>query len=95
MRTIIIILSVFLFSCTTERKIISQKTVTLDASPSYVSGGRGTGKIVKWEWQLNGKKIGTTPVISVMVSKGNYQYQLKATDNLGNQDSAILKVNVN
>jgi hypothetical protein len=88
------LLSILLFSCTTSR-VSTQKEVTLDASQSRVIGGDGTGRIVVWEWKDlgNNRVVGITPITTVIVGSGDYVWQLKAIDNLGNKDSLIIKTN--
>jgi hypothetical protein len=88
------LLSILLFSCTTSR-VSNQKEVTLDASQSRVIGGDGTGRIVVWEWKDlgNNRVVGITPITTVIVGSGDYVWQLKAIDNLGNKDSLIIKTN--
>jgi hypothetical protein len=88
------LLSILFFGCTTSR-VSNQKEVTLDASQSRVIGGDGTGRIVVWEWKDlgNNRVVGTVPITTVVVGSGDYVWQLKAIDNLGNKDSLIIKTN--
>jgi len=88
----LMMLSILLFSCTASR-ISTQKTVTLDASQSRIIGGDGTGRIVVWEWKDLGSNrvVGTVPITTVVVGSGDYVWQVKAIDNLGNKDSALLR----
>lgn len=88
------ILLIFLFGCTTS--VSTQRIVILDASQSKVTGGDGTGRIVTWQWKdLNSDRIvANTSKATVIVDEGEYRWQLKAIDNLGNEDSAVLKATV-
>lgn len=70
-------------------------SVTLDCSPSYVSGGRGNGYFTKYEWKGDGLVYDDSPVVkAVGITRGSHQWQVIVTDNLGNKDSSIIKVDV-
>lgn len=100
MKFFIIIFIILLTGCTARKIATTTKyKVTLDASPSYVQGGDGKGYIVNWQWQqIEGSKAvienpGASKTTAI-VPKGDFSFQLKTTDNLNQNDTAILNVSI-
>jgi predicted secreted protein len=86
-----------LSACTVSRK--TPVTVILDSSASYITGGNGKGYFVAWDWkQIEGEKaIIDNPRVAITktyVSSGYYGWQMKITDNLGQQkiDTIYLEI---
>ena len=97
MRYVVLIL---LFGCVSRRVATTQTTVLLDGTRSYITGGNGKGYFAKWEWkQIKGTNgfIGNAylPATQTTVQgSGVFAWQLKVTDNLGNQDSAVYSITI-
>lgn len=86
-----------LMSCTASRKSISVKVVTLDCTPSYVTGhGFFTG--YKWVQTEGNKSVIDSPYSPVakatVTGSGIFAWRVKLTDNLNQSDTATLKISV-
>lgn len=101
------LLSILLFLGIVFTANAQSATVTLDASGSGVSGGRGTGKIVSSKWVLEAGapasvtyvdatgKAGTDAALktyAVISKAGTYNFDLTITDDLGNSVSGTMQV---
>lgn len=90
-----------LAACTSSKINTSQKIVTLDASPSYITGGDGTGYFTKWEWKETENNAyvriedPSLPITTAIVPVNcGCTFLLYVTDNLNQSDTAALKINV-
>jgi hypothetical protein len=96
-----LILVLLLIGCDVSKRVVTTpKTIILDGSKSYVSGGNGKGYIISFYWQQKaGQSVKvsnqTLQSISLMpLHPGDYAFQLKVIDNLGNKDSTIYSITV-
>lgn len=96
-----------IFAATVFTVNAQSATVTLDASGSGVTGGRGTGKITSAKWVLETGapapviyvdatgKAGTDAALktyAVISKAGTYNFDLTVTDDLGNSVKGTMQV---
>lgn len=91
---------ILLIGCTVAKRVDTQTKVILDGSKSFISGGNGKGYITSWYWtQIQGTRFPivnpTAPTTETIVQgKGDFAWQLKVKDNLGQPDSATYSTTI-